>query len=225
MKILAVLMFLIIGLFFVSNNVFSQSEEAFEKYLILRNNHIRKMSNSGFWSISLSGGAVTYHGENNQPFRGNISKWLSPYGKLTVSRWINSVWGVRLQVNGGYMKNEYTRIKNPESEGQMYFVDSYIGVVTNVMNWGSYKRLQRPVSLYLYGEGGMAWTPARHSIPEQWAPAALIGARLNIRLTDHWSVLFDIDRTFIDDKFNGSSDNHKCEGYTAVASGLSYRIK
>ncbi|RHJ94907.1 hypothetical protein [Parabacteroides bouchesdurhonensis] len=202
----------------------AQSEEVIRKYVTLRKQTSYVRDNKGFWSVSLAGGTNVYFGEKDLSFGANLEKRLSPYGKLTVTRWLSSVWGFRAQIDGGYFKNEALREEERNDKGKFYFMDGSLQVVTNVMNWGTYKRTNRPVSIYIYAGGGMIWSPGRRDAPSQYSPAVVIGGQLNVRMSDYWSIFLEGDGTVIKDNFNNYTGGRKFEGYSGLVLGLTYRF-
>lgn len=201
----------------------AQTSPDFQRYLDLRQQEVKISDNRGYWAVALSGGATLYQGESDGDV--TIKELITPYGKLAVARWFSSVWGVRLQFDGGIQKNNAIKMREPDSNSKFYFADGYLGVITDVMNWGTYKRSNRPVSVLLYGGGGVAWTPSRKTKPSQISPAMLIGGQVNIRLTNIWSVGVDLDGTIVKDNFNSHTGGRKYEGYTGITVGLVYRIQ
>lgn len=201
----------------------AQTAEDYRRYLELRQQELKISDNRGYWTVALSGGATLYQGESDGDVA--IKELITPYGKLAVARWFSSVWGMRLQFDGGVQKNNAIKMREPDSTGNFYFADGYLGVITDVMNWGTYKRSNRPVSVLLYGGGGVAWTPSSQTKPSQISPGMLIGGQVNIRLTDTWSIAVELDGTIVKDNFNSHTGGRKYEGYTGVTAGLVYRIR
>lgn len=203
-------------------SVSAQTEQDYLRYVNLRERSLQTGDNQCYWTVSLSGGGTLYQGE----WDGKMNKldFITPYGKLSVARWFSSVWGIRVQVDGGLQKNGAVKVREEESNGEFYFVDGYIGVITNIMNWGTYKRANRPLSICLYLEGGTAWTPSRKEVPAQISPAMLLGAQMNVRLTDYWSLALEIDGTIVKDNFNSYTGGRKFEGYAGATLGLVYRF-
>lgn len=201
----------------------AQTAEDYQRYLELRQQAVEISDNRGYWTVGLSGGATLYQGESD----GGVpkKKQITPYGKLAVACWFSSVWGMRLQFDGGLQKNSAIQIREPDSTGKFYFADGYLELITDVMNWGMYKRSNRPVSILLYGGGGVAWTPSRTTTPSQISPAMLIGGQINVRLTNAWSVGVELDGTIVKDNFNSHTGGRKYEGYTGITAGLVYRIQ
>lgn len=203
-------------------SAWGQSDAQFEQYLKLREKTEKKGENKGFWTVSLTGGVSLFQGEwDSDAKKVNL---LTPYGKLNVARWFSSVWGLRWEASGGTQKNGLVRKNEPDTKGKFYFADSYLTVITNVMNWGTYKRANRPVGVYLFMGGGCAWTPARDNIPSQLSPAVIIGGELNFRLTDYWSLSLGAEGTIVKDHFNGYTGGRKYEGYVGATAGLVYRF-
>lgn len=200
----------------------AQTPQDFQRYLDLRQQDVKICDNRAYWTVALSGGATLYQGESVRDV--TKKELITPYGKLAVARWFSSVWGIRLQFDGGLQKNNAIKKREPDSTGKFYFADGYLGVITDVMNWGTYKRSNRPVSILLYGGGGVAWTPSRKPRPSQISPAILIGGQVNIRLTDTWSIGVELDGTIVKDNFNSYTGGRKYEGYIGVTAGLVYRI-
>lgn len=209
-------------LFLAGLSAWGQSDAQFDHYLSLREKNRQTGDNKGYWAVSLSGGVSLYQGESD----GGTSKidQLSPYGKLTVARWFSSVWGIRWEAGGGTQKNSHVMMKEPDTKGKFYFVDSYLTLITNLMNWGTCKRSNRPVGVYLFLGGGGAWTPARDQKKQEFSPAAIGGVDLNIRMTDYWSFSLGIEGTIVKDNFNGYTGGRKFEGYAGVTAGLTYRF-
>lgn len=209
-------------LFLTGLSAWGQSYAQFEQYLSLREKSRQTGDNRGAWTVSLSGGVSLYQGESD----GETSKTdlLTPYGKLTVARWFSSIWGIRCQVGGGTQKNNHVKMNEPDTHGKFYFADSYLTLITNLMNWGTYKRSNRPVGIYLFLGGGGAWTPARDLKSQEFSPAAILGGDLNIRMTDYWSLTLGIEGTLVKDHFNGYTGGRKYEGYAGVTAGLTYRF-
>ncbi len=201
----------------------AQTAEDYQRYLELRQQEVKISDNRGYWTVALSGGATLYQGESD----GDVpkKKQITPYGKLAVARWFSSVWGMRLQFDGGLQKNSAIQMREPDSTGKFYFADGYLELITDVMNWGMYKRSNWPVSVLLYGGGGVAWTPSRTTKPSQISPAMLVGGQVNVRLTDTWSVGIELDGTIVKDNFNSHTGGRKYEGYTGITAGLVYRIQ
>lgn len=175
-----------------------------------------------YWTVSLSGGGTLYQGEWNAGM--NKTDLIAPYGKLSVARWFSPVWGIRVQADGGLLRNGVIKMNAENSKGEFSFIDGYVGVITNIMNWGTDKRANRPFSVYLHIGGGMAWTPSRKELPAKISPALLLGGQMNVRLTDSWSVGLEIDGTIVKDDFNSHTGGRKYEGYAGVAIGLVYRF-
>lgn len=209
-------------LFLTCLSAWGQSDAQFEQYLSLREKYRQIGDNKGYWTISLSGGISLYQGESD----GIASKTdlLTPYGKLAVTRWFSSVWGIRWEAGGGTQKNSHVMMKEPDTKGKFYFADSYLMLITNLMNWGAYKRSNRPVGIYLFLGGGGAWTPARDRMPQEFSPAVIGGGDLNIRMTDNWSFTLGGEVTIVKDNFNGYTGGRKYEGYAGVTAGLAYRF-
>lgn len=206
-------------------NIFSaigQMEPDFESYVDLREQNMKNGNNHSFWTVSLAGGPALFQGEYNGDTKNK--DLITPYGKLSVARWFSSVWGVRIQVDGGTLKNTALQLWESNPNGKFYFLDSYLGCITNVMNWGSYKSSDRPLSVYLYGGAGFAWTPSRPDYPAQCSPAGLIGGEFNVRLTDCWSVFLELDGIIVKDNFNSYLGGRKYEGYAGGTIGLTYRF-
>lgn len=202
--------------------LFAQTDADYERYLSLREQSTKIQDNRGFWTLALSGGGTLYQGESDGG--GAIKELVTPYGKLVVARWFNAVWGMRLQLDGGVQKNTIIQMREPDSNGEFVFVDGYLELVTNIMNWGATKRSNRPVSVYLYGGAGMAWTPSRESFPAQTSPAVMLGGQLNVRLSDIWSVNLELDATLVKDNFNSHTGGRSFEGYAGATVGLVYRF-
>lgn len=178
--------------------------------------------NSSYWTVSLSGGATLYQGE----WDGDMKKadFITPYSKLSVARWFSSVWGLRMQLDGGVFKNGAVKVKETDSDGKFYFADGYLEFITNVMNWGTEKSSNRPVAVFLYTGVGGAWTPSRNEFSAKFSPAMILGGQVNFRLTDFWSVALEVDGTIVRDKFNSHTGGRKFEGYMGVTAGLVYRF-
>lgn len=178
--------------------------------------------NSSYWTVSLSGGTTLYQGE----WDGDMKKadFITPYGKLSVARWFSSVWGLRMQLDGGVFKNGAVKVKEVDSDGKFYFADGYVEFITNVMNWRAEKNSNRPVSVFLYTGVGGAWTPSRNEFSAKISPAMILGGQVNFRLTDFWSVALEMDGTIVRDKFNSHTGGRKLEGYMGVTAGLVYRF-
>ncbi|WP_159063582.1 hypothetical protein [Parabacteroides bouchesdurhonensis] len=202
----------------------AQSEESIHKYVSLRKQTSYVRDNKGSWTVSLAGGTNVYFGENDLSSGTSPDKRLSPYGKLTVSCWLSSVWGFRAQIDGGYFKNQAVREEDDRNKGEFYFMDGYLQVITNIMNWGTYKRTNRPVSVYIYAGGGMIWTPDRKHAPAQYSPAAVLGGQLNVRINDYWSIYLECDGSIIKDNFNNHTGERTYEGAAGLALGLTYRF-
>ena len=203
----------------------AQSDDSVERYseLYQKENAIR--NNRGCWTFSLSGGITSYFGEGDRFSNRSMKNRLSaPYGKISAAKWFDSVVGLRLQLDGGQLDNQYIREHEPETNGRMYFQDAYVQVITNVLNWRKEKRAQRPVSLLLYGGPGVAWTPARDRVPQQWSFAGLLGLGLHIRLNDNWGISVEMDGTIVKDNFNNRVGDARYEGYWGGTAGLTYRI-
>lgn len=215
---------ILLGLFAGSSPLLAQSEESVNRYLALRESSRRTLDNSGHWSVTLSGGGSAYFGEYDMTFTKNFGDWVAPIGKIAVSRWFSSAWGVRFQADGGIFKNYRVEMEESSTQGEFYYADGYLQVITNVMNWGHIKRTQRPVSILLVGGLGMAWTPSREFVPAQFTPAALLGGQLNIRMTDFWSLALEIDGTIVKDNFNSHTGGRKYEGWATATIGLAYRF-
>ena len=179
-------------------------------------------NNGSYWTVSLSGGATLYQGEWDRDMK--KADFITPYGKLSVARWFSSVWGIRMQMDGGVFKNGAVKIWEPDSNGKFNFVDGYLEFITNVMNWGESKDSNRPVSVYLYGGGGVAWTPARNDLSAKVSPGMILGGQVNFRLTDFWSIALEVDGTIVKDKFNSHTGGRKYEGTVGVTAGLVYRF-
>lgn len=201
----------------------AQSDASVHRYLALRESSKHTMDNSGHWSVSLSAGGTAYFGEMDMSFS-KSGDWVCPFGKVTVTRWFSSVWGLRFQVDGGQFKNYAVKEEDPSKKGLFNYVDGYLEVVTNVMNWGHDKRIQRPISIFLLGGVGMVWTPARTSVPMRISPSVILGGQLNIRMTDYWSLALEIDGTIVKDDFNSRIGERLYEGYATVSMGLVYRF-
>lgn len=202
----------------------AQADSNIDRYVALHEASRRTMDNAGYWSVSLSAGGSAYFGEFDMGFASGLGEWLSPIGKVTVARWFSSVWGVRFQADGGMLKNHVVRLQDPSTKGQFYYADGYLQAISNVMNWGSVKRSNRPVSILLIGGVGMAWTPSRRHIPTQFTPAAVLGGQLNIRMNDHWSLALEIDGTIVKDNFNSRIGGRRYEGWATGSVGLVYRF-
>lgn len=202
--------------------VFAQTDNDYERYLHIQQQQIRNEENRAYWTIALMGGPVLYQGECD----GDVARkdLITAYGKLVVTRWFSSVWGIRAQLDGGILKNNAIWVREPDANGKFSFGDGYLELVTNVMNWGTNKRSNRPFAIYLYGGGGMAWTPSRKTVPSQVSPAALVGGELNVRITDFWSIALELDATIVKDNFNSHSGGRKYEGYTGITAGVVYRF-
>lgn len=214
---LLLLLFCLTGL-----SAWAQSDTQYEQYLSLREKTKKNGDNKGYWEVSLGGGISLYQGESDQEIK--KTDLLTPYGKLSIGRWFSSVWGLRWEAGGGTQKNGHVRMHESETNGKFYFADSYLTVITNVMNWGTYKRRNRPVGIYLFLGGGGAWTPARERIPVQISFAAIVGGELNIRMTDYWSISLGMEGTIVKDHFNGYTGGRKYEGYAGATAGLVYRF-
>lgn len=202
--------------------IFAQTDADYERYLHLRQQEIESRDNLGFWTVSLSGGGTLYQGESDG--ESAINDMITPFGRLAVTRWIDAVWGIRMQIDGGLQKNSAIQIREPDSNGEFYFADGGLEVITNLMNWGAYKRSNRPVSVYLYGGVGMAWTPSRDTRSSQISPLVMAGGQFNVRMTDSWSVYVELDATIVKDNFNSYTGGRKYEGYVGGVIGLTYRF-
>lgn len=215
---------ILLRLFAVAFPLSAQSEASVNRYLAMRESAQRTVDNSGYWSVSLSGGGAAYFGEFDMALNKGVGDWVAPMGKVTVARWFSSVWGVRFQADGGVFKSQMMEMEDLSAKGQFYYADGYLQVITNVMNWGRVKRTQRPVSILLVGGVGMAWTPSRKLAPTQFTPAALLGGQLNIRMTDFWSLALEADGTFVKDSFNSRTGGRKYEGWATATIGLVYKF-
>lgn len=208
-----------------SSSLFAQSEASINRYLALRELSRQARENADYWSVSLSGGGTAYWGEKDMAFTNTLGDSMAPFGKLTVARWFSSVWGLRLQVDGGLFKNYIVaEEEDPITKGEFRYMDGYLEVVTNVLNWGANKRSQRPISICILGGFGMAWTPTRNTFSAKYSPAAILGGQLNIRMTDYWSLALELDGTIVKDNFNSHIGGRKYEGWATVSVGLAYRF-
>lgn len=224
MKKILVTTGLLLSMLTSGDRLAAQSDVYIDRYVALRESARRTMDNSGFWTVSLAGGGSAYFGENDLWFTHTLGDWVAPMGKVTVSRWFSSVWGIRFQADGGTLKNYTLVMEEDIAKGEFYYADSYLQVVTNVMNWGRTKRTQRPISICLIGGIGMAWTPSRESVPQQFSPAAVLGGQLTIRMTDFWSLGLELDGTIVKDNFNSYTGGRKYEGWATAMMGLVYRF-
>lgn len=206
-----------------SISLLAQTEQEYHQYLSLQEQNMKLKNNQSYWTVSALGGMSLYQGEWDRG-RKKVDL-LTPYGKLNVARWFSSVWGLRLQLDGGVQKNSAVGMEGAGSSDKFYFVDSYLEAITDVMNWGRTKRLDRPVSVYLYIGAGGAWTPARTAKKAQLSPAAVLGGQINFRLDDFWSIALEVDGTIVKDNFNSHLGGRLYEGYMGASVGLVYRFK
>ena len=214
---------IVLLLFCVCVFVQAQETQPEKQYVKIRQEALNNWDNWAYWTISVSGGGNVYFGEFDKADGTHLERF-SPLGRAAVTRWFSSVWGLRGQLEGGTFCNSAQIVMLGQDDKIFSYGTASMFAVTNIMNWGRRKRSNRPVSVYLYGGIGAAIAFERESYPTKLSPTVILGAELNVRISDFWSLSLDANGVLLKDDFNSVSGGIWMEGYISASLGLAYRF-
>ncbi|MEG1616814.1 MAG: OmpA family protein [Bacteroidales bacterium] len=206
------------------------------------------------WFVSLAGGVDFLAAEANRKYD-NFYQRFRPVGQLSVGKWFTPALGLRFQFGVGRLEghsypyayfNTYDQIPDhtivpsealpyiSEKNNELWFnrkftyMDFQLNLMTDVVQW--FTNEEKRVGVYLFAGPGFSKSFKNQGISGDHSFALKAGAQLDVKISDKWSFLFEMQGTVVDESFNGqlggysSSKNRTLEGYGAFTAGLTYKF-
>ena len=211
--------------------------------------------NNSHWFIDVLGGVGFYAAENNRFSQSFVSR-SCPQAQLAVGKWIHPAWALRLAGSYGKFRGDYIPITwwnmyepadhhTIPAEAQPYCVTdekgmewfsrsfTYAALQLDIMydlTRAFSQKMDTPFDIYLYGGPGVGRSFASQGLAANTALNFNLGAQMDVHLTDHLGLKFQIQGTITDESFDGQIEgtgvnfNRTLEGYATAMAGLTFRF-
>lgn len=180
------------------------------------------------WFFSLAAGAQTYWGENDG--EAGFSKRITPAFDLSFGRWLNHIWGVRLQYNGFGVKGA-TSANNVYADdvisGSTYkqsfdYMNLHVDLMFNLNSAVCYYH-RRFYEIIPYVGVGYA-RAYKDSCPSENSLSINGGLLNKFRLGRSFDLNLDLRAMLVKESFENEKGGFPLEGVTAATLGVTYRF-
>lgn len=211
-----------------------------------------EISRKSNWFVSVAGGPNSLHAEANRLYD-HFYERMHPSFQISVGKWINPWFGLRLQIGTGGLSGHYypfffynlfyqlqdhtiiptEAVKYLTEDGQWFhrkfnYLEGNISFMTDVVRW--FRKKESRWGVYLMAGPGIA-----HAFENQGILAgnsfAFKGAlQVNYRIHDYWDIFAEYHGTIVDESFDGQiggydgAKNRTLEGWSGLSLGVSYRF-
>lgn len=208
----------------------------------------------GNWFLTAAVGGSTLFAEANRRYD-HFYERIRPEFRLSVGKWITPLWGLRFQVGAGALAahyypfrfyNMYDEVPDHSTmpqEAKKYlsvkdgvtwfhrkfmYMDFQFNLMTDVVRW--FTREDKKIGFYLFAGPGFSHAFGSQGLSRNNSFAFKAGAQLDIRLSDKWSLIGELQGTIVDESFDGqiggydSRLNRTLEGYAGCTVGLTYKF-
>lgn len=179
------------------------------------------------WFVGIAGGINVYEGELNG--KASLGYLMAPALDIYVGKWINSLYGVRLQyaglkakglttANGKYAKKVHANYFEEKFNVSNLHAD-FLWNSSNTF-WGlNEKRIWNFIPY-----AGLGWARSWGNDRHRNEMSAVLGILNTFRLNSYLDLTLEGRQMFVKETFDGITGGLKGEGMTSVTVGLSIKL-
>jgi hypothetical protein len=200
----------------------------------------RRYNSMNNWFVGLGAGTSIYMAENDRSVPGGMPKLLEPNLNLQLGYLFNQTWGIRMKLDGFYLKGWDCIERNPDGTWNlhkynhsyyqdMHYLETHVDFLVNPLSFYDNFAYETSWDWSLYTGLGLAKVSGKETefikIPSKFYGTVKGGTVVRYLVSDEFSIFSDLSGTICPQSFDGmSAGKRKFDTFFTLSFGAIYKL-